>query len=308
MTLLGVVGTDRLAKLRDGIIAAGTITYLTGFLVVASYSTWQGFGLTKVLDAQYIVAGLLPALMLFVTFQLLWAAKRTVDGLRVDVLDVYSKSVLQLAAGGPTWRLRLADAMLPLLAVTWVLLRTWLFRLSLGVFIGGLYASQIDALVTRSRYQEITFGMGFVAFIALSVAGVALGFGLLNLVKDLKAGPSTGVSVARWAAMIYLLPIPLILGIALIALAQVYVTRIFPLVPIEFGGAAPRCVLVAAKENTWLTRKAADKKEGVTLVPLTLQLPSDPYVFTDDDNHIWQIARDQVLAMRNCQPASNPGS
>ena len=44
-----LLDATRLAKFRDWIIVAGGLSYLLGFLVVASYSTWQGLGIIKAL-------------------------------------------------------------------------------------------------------------------------------------------------------------------------------------------------------------------------------------------------------------------
>ncbi len=298
MNILPMVGADQLAKLRDGIIAAGSISYLSGFLVVASYSAWKGFGLTKVLDSQYIVAGLLPALVVFVTVQLLRASKRTADGMRVAILESYTKRKLQDDGRGADGLSRWTKAFGLLGIVGNNLIKSWLYRISFGVFFISIIVANAEHLVDNATIRNIFFGVGLFAFIALSVASVAIGVALINLVNDLHGEPPRTLAVARTAWKIYLVPLPLLLGGSLFTMAYLYVTAIFPLMPIEFGGAAPRCVLLAAK--TGFLGDAKD--QPLTLHKLTLELPSDPYVFSDADKHIWQIARDQVLAMRSCEP------
>lgn len=292
MAFIPMVGTDQLAKLRDGIITAGTVTYLSGFLVVASYSTWKGFGLTKVLDSQYIVAGLFPAVVLFVTLQLLWASKQVVDKLRVSILDSYTRGKLQLDSKRAS---RFRYWLLPLRATN-VISEARLFKISRWVFFTAAGLSILPA-VAGYTVENVTFGLSLVGLIAMSMLSVGLGIALINLVNDLKAEPASAITATRAFSIFYILPALALLAAALAAIALIYVREIFPRMPIEFGGAAPRCVVLTVKTNLF-----EGKDEAAAPRKLQLELPSDPYVFSDDSKHIWQIARDQVLAMRSCTP------
>ena len=59
----------RLGELRDGILVAGMVLYVLGYVVWSSFAAMRGLGLLPALDAQYLAAGVAPALLVFVAYK-----------------------------------------------------------------------------------------------------------------------------------------------------------------------------------------------------------------------------------------------
>jgi hypothetical protein len=59
-----VIGLVRVGKLRDGLLVAGGLLYILGYIVWSVNAQINGLGLLPALEFQYLVAGIIPALII----------------------------------------------------------------------------------------------------------------------------------------------------------------------------------------------------------------------------------------------------
>lgn len=296
---------NRLAKLRDWIIVAATFNYLVGFLVVASYSSWRGLGIIKALDAQYIVAGLFPMAILLSTYVLLASTKVQIDRLRDTILVAHTRRRNEIRAHRARYGRgfsvgkylpRFRFMVNPAARIFW---RAKVFQ---GYFVALLIMLPLGGIESLHPY------IGGVYFICL--LNIVFGFqlALFNLWTDLQpAQLRFGVAqrIGSIAGMVFVaLQILFVIGAACVF----YVTSLYPMIPMEFGGAANKCVKVVFKDpqvgeavrGTMPARLDPPQDRGIRM---TLEMAGDPFVLSSQSG-IWQIARDEIRAMGTCpEPA-----
>jgi hypothetical protein len=150
----------RLGEARDGLLVAVAITYGLGFLVVSFYSYREGLGLLPLLQAQYFAAGLLPAVLITLTY----LAYRWTEGLVARVLGALKRTprfLLDVISG---------TASSVLGALSWNREGTWVVIVP-AVLVAGVTGV---ALLSRVRHSAIKGGAQLVSVAVLALACASL--------------------------------------------------------------------------------------------------------------------------------------
>jgi hypothetical protein len=302
-----LLDATRLAKFRDWIIVAGGLSYLLGFLVVASYSTWQGLGIIKALDTQYIVAGLLPSALIAVAYMVAKSLKGVADAHSRDIQDAFFRAGLMTAIARHDPKGDPPASGLSTLRGLWSVFRPLWGSVIVRVLVFGALL-QVTTLLTPLLYDRVddVFLAGlqvqqFASVTCLFLLMIVFYLVLLNFASAGQLPATRGRGLVRPMILTMLV----FFGCFPVAVAVVmvvgYVKNIYPKIPTEFGGPASTCVRVVFKDprigNAIGTAPAGANEPQ--LHKMTLELAGDPYVLSTP-NGIWQIARDEVRAMVTC--------
>jgi hypothetical protein len=299
--------TARLAKLRDWVIGAAA-NYLVGHVVVATYAVRNDFGIIKALDTQYIVAGLVPTFVLCLT-SFAWLAGNQRGEKVAEVVSTQVQNALLRGEVPPSWIFRFLYRK-KRASLFWIsrVRRKYLLR-HVGPFYLLAVALIAVAALLASEWQQLVplvFVAALVAMLALIYAsrvGNVIDRRIFQLEEVRPLFPIYG-ALTRWFSQT--IAAAVFMGIYMVplyfAFFFLYVDHVLPAIPLEFGGAAKRCVAVVLKDPA-TGKVIGGDAQPPGAIDMILELSGDRYVLSterDGKRRIWLVPRDGVVTMGTC--------
>ena len=161
----------QLGVYRDSFLVTASVVYLLGYVSWAHYAATNGLGMVPVLDAQYLVAGLIPALIAIITVRLvrlqltIWRAASAEPS-----AGRYSAGTMVFSAG----KYVLVGAGLALVVADWVNLERLAAVATIVLPFAG-YAAMVGALLQGNRGERFPryYGLGVIWIMIVFVPVIA---------------------------------------------------------------------------------------------------------------------------------------
>ena len=148
-----------LGSLRDGILVVSALLYLLGYLELGFYAASRDLGALPAIDAQYLVAGLAPALMLALT-----------AGLFFLLVRVWRWSMRPVTARRRRWGVNFTRTWVFLVVGLFIVGRWWAPARTASLM-GAVIAAYVDVMIRgSSHWTDRLMARAVIGYIALMTA------------------------------------------------------------------------------------------------------------------------------------------
>lgn len=214
-----------ISGIRDGVLVVASILYVFGYFAWSIYAYQNNLGLLPILESQYLIAGIVPALIVL----LLCSVIR-------GIIRFRQRTQRWLAQAEAEWELTLRDTLVAI------------FHLSFFVFfVSGVFASfetalsiQAERVVHYSAYAMALFAF-FLPPLPSDKDKVTVGRIFREIASIIRMDGGPGHAFRKLMNAYSTILVMFVVFLLSVAALRYFVETVYPSIPQEFGGSQPRC-------------------------------------------------------------------
>ena len=249
---------NKLAKLRDGFIVVGALLYGAG-LAVWSYHAWRNrIGLLPAFDMQYFIAGAVPLVVLMLACSIIMNGRHA-----IALAHAY------LGPNATGWRIICRQSIYGIIIIGSLMMLSSLPLMKLG-------------LVGEGTVSAVQGASSFAILLCVIFAPFPEAFYRNRTLKFLTRDRHIGL--VRPFVMYYLL---VVLTLTFVFL---FLEKIYPRIPQEFGGIRPRAAVLDLKKEDVYSEALAELTGEVDYKQVTVRSRPVNILFCDKDRIIFRLA------------------